>query len=231
MAWMDTTVRAHLFPILQAVRELASCLLAADEPVMNYVIARAKLPGSAKQHIPWHQDMSYSLMAATRARERSEALPELSAHADRSLVLHVPLTDETTANGALMYAKGSHRDGLHPRFFQEAWRSPDGEPSGSELGGGFADGHEGVETLETRAGDVLAHTLFTHHGSHPNDSPGVRWHLEVGVQDASLTNHWGYHRPPLPAGLSRHELAQWLGDLAAMQQGLCASGAEPTACG
>lgn len=31
-------------------------------------------------------------------------------------------------------------------------------------------------------GDVLSHSVLVHHGSRPNDTPDVRWHLEVGVQ-------------------------------------------------
>jgi hypothetical protein len=43
----------------------------------------------------------------------------------------------------------------------------------------------GVKLTETtkEPGDVLSHSVLVHHGPRPNDTPEVRWHLEVGVQD------------------------------------------------
>lgn len=213
--WQDTTFRAHIFPLVASLRQLAACFLTTENVVISYIALRAKQPGNASFHFSWHQDMSYLLQAATRARTYGDAKSELDNYSDRNLALHIPLAAETRANGALMYAKGSQRDGVDRKHWPHMWRVVDdyGFEGSTPVSSAFDEHSPGVDTFETNPRDVLVHSILTHHGTHPNLSPKVRWHVEVGIAAGDAHNHWSHRRAQLPADGSLQELLHWLQEL------------------
>lgn len=218
--WLDSTGHAHLFPLFVALRPLVDCMFGAGGGVLSYLILRGKVPNEDRQHISWHQDAEYQTQAFTRAWTPHQGLPEIEAHAARALTVHVPLTPQTRKNGALMYARGSH-GAFHPDGWPSLWRETADLPQGRSA---FrAEELDNLETFETEVGDILAHNILVHHGSHLNRAQMVRWHVEVLVRAGDLPNHWGYHEPRVPNDGSLPSLLQWLQDCAIFQQEYLAS--------
>eukprot|EP00930_Biecheleria_cincta_P077015 TRINITY_DN6424_c2_g1_i1.p1 TRINITY_DN6424_c2_g1~~TRINITY_DN6424_c2_g1_i1.p1 ORF type:complete len:774 (-),score=124.77 TRINITY_DN6424_c2_g1_i1:30-2351(-) len=202
----------YIFPMVQAVRNLAQCLLFADEPVIYYLLLRGKGNACEKADIPWHQDSSYMLQVATRARTYDEAEPDLAAFAGRSLTLHLPLTEETLDRGAMTYAVGSHNQGLHPAAWIPQWLG-DAEAPEYEYG----PSHPHARPMPARPGDLLAHSPMVHHGSMPNPSNRMRWHLEIGLQDALYESQFKSVRPGIPSDASFQSQVQFVQEMSQLR--------------
>ncbi|CAE8635236.1 unnamed protein product [Polarella glacialis] len=107
-----------------------------------------------------------------------------------------------------MYAKGSHEGSLHDKFWPPGWLQGK-TPAEYE----FGESHPDVETVEAVPTDILMHSQQVHHGSHPNGSPKVRWHLELGIQDANHVNKVQYYRPGIPVDATLPSLLRYIREM------------------
>ncbi|CAE6968283.1 Redox2 [Symbiodinium sp. CCMP2592] len=191
---VHTTELSYLFPAVVSIQDIAKCILRTEAPVIYYLLLRGKAQGCNASSIPWHQDTAYNLWRATEARvydEKAEA--DIETWRNHTAVLHIPLTTETSEKGALMYALGSHEDGLDPQFWSQRWLFGLPLPPYE-----FNADHSAVKTMETQPGDALVHSTLVHHGTCPNVGTEVRWHMEVGVQHPEYQYLDDEHRIPFP---------------------------------
>lgn len=195
----------YFFPMLANLKRLARCVLGIEDPGVFYMHLRSKAPGCNASTIVWHQDIRYLLSLATDKRTYNDAHPELTEFAERAAVFHIPLTTETYRKGALMYALGTHHKGLDPNFWAKGWLFGHDPPEYE-----YDENHATVKLMEAEPGDVLSHSVLVHHGPRPNDTPEVRWHLEVGVQDLQYENKISTHRMMLPDDLSLASLGRYI---------------------
>lgn len=214
--WLDSTGHALLFPLFVALRPLVDCVFGPGSGVLSYLILRGKVPHSDRQHVDWHQDMQYQAHMFTDASTPEKGLYDSGLHAQRSFIAHVPLTPQTRERGALRYARGSHTEGFHPEKWPNLWKALAGRhPEANDF---RPEELDGIATFETELGDVLAHSMLVHHGSHPNVAPSIRWHLEVLIRAGDLPNVLGFHEPRVPDNSSLPSLLGWMQDCVAFQQ-------------
>lgn len=204
---LDSTQLNFIFPAVAFLRPLVECLLGTENPVLYYLLLRAKARDCGAAEVPWHQDLAYVLPVATKQNTYDAAEPDLTAFAERSLTLHVPLTEETIERSALVYILGSHHEGLHEHFWVKGWLGPY-EPAYD-----YSADHPRAKIIETKRTDLLAHSTMVHHGSPPNPSKSIRWHLELGVQDAAYAGAFQGHRTAMPPDLSLEARMQFLGEM------------------
>eukprot|EP00746_Dinoflagellata_sp_MGD_P029416 gnl/MRDRNA2_/MRDRNA2_169665_c0_seq1.p1 gnl/MRDRNA2_/MRDRNA2_169665_c0~~gnl/MRDRNA2_/MRDRNA2_169665_c0_seq1.p1 ORF type:complete len:499 (-),score=55.24 gnl/MRDRNA2_/MRDRNA2_169665_c0_seq1:2-1342(-) len=195
---LDITDFNYLCPLVESVGALAKFLLNSQESGVYYMLIRGKARGCEKAHIAWHQDAYYRFQFATDAETYDEAASDIQNFADNSLTMHVPLTSQTHEKGALMYATGSHNQGLDLNFFPARLVGP--APAYE-----FSEAHSSVNVMETEPTDLLVHSVLTHHGPRPNNTSHIRWHVELGVARDSYQTTWG-HRVPFPPDCSPSSL-------------------------
>lgn len=206
---VHTTELSYLFPAVVSIQDIAKCILRTEEPVIYYLLLRGKAQGCNASSIPWHQDTAYNLWRATEARVYdAKAEADIQTWGNHTAVLHIPLTTETSEKGALMYALGSHEDGLDPQFWSQRWLFGMPLPPYE-----FNADHSAVKTMETQPGDALVHSTLVHHGTCPNVGTEVRWHIEVGVQHPEYQYLDDEHRIPFPPDYSMASLASFLREL------------------
>lgn len=126
---------------------------------------RTKLPGEKLTTFPWHQDSFY--------------------YGDKTHHLHIvsvwiPLVDVDEHNGCMQFIPGSHTWGPIATTKQDDHLGPavDVEARGR------------VETLRMRAGDAVFFHNLTLHRSLMNNSPDIRWSIDLRYAPTGMPTVW-----------------------------------------
>ena len=128
----------------------------------------------------------------------ADVVQKIIVDSESMVHLFVPLTDAGLTSGGLMYAAGSHENGMRMRDWSHTYsdmldESHPGKEHYAVLGAQGsvevleADSLEkwsSVEEFDLQPGDVVAHTPLTWHRAQNNTSPHTRWTIEMKFQDA-----------------------------------------------
>jgi len=157
-SWREQLVSPALFALQghPALRTVLQALGKGEVFGHEAFNARPKLPGSAMQVVPWHQDHGYYGEA-----DREESI----------LTTWIPLVPVDHANGCMQVIGGSHRGG------------PLRHATGDNAAG-FLEIPDGVDetgmvTCEMEPGDVLIMHPLLLHRSTPNVSDTIRWSVDL----------------------------------------------------
>ncbi len=155
---LDTGLAARLrdfrrFTLKGAAPEIAGALLSSEEVRFFGDQVFVKEPGT-RERTAFHQDAPY-----------------FNIEGDQCCVLWIPADPVTLENGAMMYVRGSHRDGrlFQPNVFITQTPLPGAQ--GEELPDieGHMDDYDIVH-FDVEPGDVLVHHYRTIHGAGGNNS-------------------------------------------------------------
>jgi len=157
-SWRTSLVSPALFA-LQGHPALVNAIQALGGPEVfghEAFNGRPKLPRSAMQEVPWHQDHGYY-----RKAERNDLI----------LTTWIPLVPVDHANGCMQVIGGSH---LHGPVRHEVGNNP---AAFLEIPAGVDE--TGLVTCAMDPGDVLIMHPQTLHRSTPNVSDIIRWSVDL----------------------------------------------------
>ena len=146
----------------------------AGHPVWNLRCKTPEVLSAGQATVPWHQDNAY-------LDEESWDVLQLTAW--------IPLVDTNATNGCMQVVRGGHRRGgtaTHACCVGNTWYI---ETTPEELESTLmVDMRTDVVTCAVPRGGVLLLNNLIPHRSLPNQSPGIRWSLDLRWQRADQPN-------------------------------------------
>lgn len=174
----------RIAPDLWRRSEALAALVAVAAPTVRALLGDARLfqdlviekPPRTAADIPWHQDL-------------------VSAPLDCAdgVVVWLALDDAPEERGCMRYVVGSHRLGLRRPAAFEGAPEPAGEAAARPPMD--VDGRE-VAVVPVRAGELIAHSMLTWHGSGPNRTAQPRRAWSAWFVPADT--RWAPHRAAHP---------------------------------